>query len=107
VPTGTVLAGVGRRRVDGDVDELGALERLTDVEREHEPFAIPLQQLFEARLVDRHLPRLEPGDLLRDDVADDDVVAQLGEAGAGDQANVARAEDRDPGACHGRRTLPA
>jgi hypothetical protein len=47
--------------------------------------------------VDRHLAVLQRVDLLRDDIADDDVMAELGEARTGDEADVSGAEDRDPG----------
>ena len=46
-------------------------------------------------------PRAQRLDPLRDDVADDDVVAELGEARARDEPDVAGAEDRDPR--HARR----
>ena len=46
--------------------------------------------------MERHLAGAERLDLLGDDVADHDLVAELGEAGAGDEADVAGAEDPDP-----------
>ena len=49
-------------------------------------------------LVERHLAARERLDLLRDDVADDDLVAELGEAGPRDEADPAGAEDAYP--CH-------
>ena len=58
----------------------------------------------EAVLDDRDLARGEPGDLVGVDVGADDLVAEVGEAGAGGQPDVARADDGDPR--HGRRTLP-
>ena len=51
--------------------------------------------LLESRLEDRDLAGLEPLDLGRIDVDADHVVADFGEAGAGDQADVAGAEYRD------------
>ena len=56
----------------------------------------------EALLVDRHAAGPERLDLLGDDVADHDVVAEVGEAGAGDESDPARAEDPDarPGLRH-------
>ncbi len=45
--------------------------------------------------MDRNLASAKRVDLLRDDVADDDVVPELGEAGARDEPDVAGAEDRD------------
>jgi hypothetical protein len=47
---------------------------------------------FQARLEDRNLAGLQPGDLGRVDIDADDVVADFGETGTGDQANIARAE---------------
>jgi hypothetical protein len=87
-----------RRRVDADVDEVGVLDRLADVEREREPLGVPRDQLLEAGLVDRDLAAAQPLDLLRHHIAHDDLVAELGEACARDEADVAGAEDPDP--CH-------
>src|SRR5205807_4243300 len=95
------VAGVGGRRVHRDVDELRAVDRLPDVEREGQALAVPRQELVETGLEDRDLARPERFDLLRDDVAHDDLVAELGEACARDEADVTGAEDRDSGACHG------
>ncbi len=97
------VAGVGRRRADGDVEEVGALNGLGDVEGERQPLGVPLQELVEPGLEDRHLAGAEPLDPGLDDVAHDDVVPQLGEAGAGDEADVAGAEDCD--SAHGRVIL--
>ena len=60
---------------------------------------VPLEHEVEARLVDRHLARLQALDPLREDVANHDLVAELGEAGAGHEADVAGAEHCD--LCHG------
>ena len=59
------------------------------------------------------LPRVQALDPLGDDVADDHVVAAVGEAGAGDEADPAGAEDAERGfsrsaklyLCIGRRPL--
>ena len=91
------VAGVGRRRAHRDEGELGAVQRLVDVEREREPLSVPGQEVLEARLVDRHPAGTQLLDPLRKDVAHHDVVAQVGETGTGDEADVAGAEDRDPG----------
>ena len=45
--------------------------------------------------MDGNLARVEGRDALRDDVADDDLVAQLGEGGRSDQADPARADDAE------------
>jgi len=55
-----------------------------------------VQQLLDARLVERHFPGLKRRDLLWDHVTDDDRMAELGEASAGDEAGVARPEDCHP-----------
>ena len=52
-------------------------------------------ELLQARLPDRDPALLEALDLRRVDVDAADVVAQLGEAGGGDQADVAGADDAD------------
>ena len=64
------VAGDRRRRADRDVDELRALDRLRDVGRERQPLAVPLEELVEARLVDRHLAAAERVDLPGKDVPD-------------------------------------
>ena len=89
------VARVRRRRADRDVDEVGAVDRLADVTREAEPLGVPRDQLREAGLVDRHLAAPEGRDPLGQDVADDDRVPELGEAGTGDEADVAGTEDCD------------
>ncbi len=60
-----------------------------------QPLAVAREELVEPRLVDRDLAGAQRVDLRRDDVADDDVVAELGEARAGDETDVAGAEDGD------------
>ena len=76
-----------------------------DVEREREPLAVALEQLRDVALVERHLAAPERLDLLGHDVADDDLVPELGEAGPGDEADPAGAEDAY--LSHRRRTLLA
>ena len=52
-------------------------------------------ELLEAGLVDRDLAALEARDLVGVDVDAPDLVAELGEAGGGDEADVAGADDPD------------
>ena len=66
-----------------------------DVERVAQTLRVAEEQFLESRLVDRDLASAQRLDLLQDDVADGDVVPQLGEAGARDQADVTGAEDRN------------
>ena len=89
------VAGVRRRSVDADEEELGAVRHLGRVEREGEPVAVSLQQLGDVLLVERHLARAQRIDLLGHDVADHDLVTEVGQAGARDQADPPGAEDSD------------
>ncbi len=89
------IAGVGGRRTDGDVDDVGALDRLRHVRGERQSLAVTLEELLESGLVDGDDACLQRVDLRLDDVTDDDVVSELREACAGDEADVPRAEDRD------------
>ena len=70
--------------------QLGEVGR---VEREAEPVAVALEQLGHVGLVERHLAGAERRDLLGHDVANDDVVAEVGEADPRDEADPAGAED--------------
>ena len=97
------VAGVRRRRPDRDVEELRAVDRLLHVERERDPVAAAREDVVEPGLVDRHLARPQPLDALGHDVAHDDVVAEIREARAGDEADVAGPEDCDPR--HGPRVI--
>ena len=54
-----------------------------------------LTALGQAGLVDRDLAALEAGDLVGVDVDAPDLAAELGEAGRGDQADVAGADHGD------------
>jgi hypothetical protein len=89
------VARVGRRRADGDEQQPGVLERVREVGGEVQPPAVALHQLGQAGLPDRDAALLEALDLRLVDVDAPDVVAELGEAGGGDQADVARADDPD------------
>jgi hypothetical protein len=91
------VARVGRRRVDADEQEVAA-DDVVDVEREGEAIAVPLEQLRDVGLVERNLAGAQPLDLLRHDVANHDVVAEVREARARDETDPAGAED--PHACH-------
>ena len=88
------VAGVRRRRVDADEQEL-AVGDVCHVEGVRQPPVMTLEQLGHVVLVERNVTALERLDLLRDDVADDDVVAELCEAHARHEADPAGAEDAD------------
>ena len=53
------------------------------------------RQLGEAGLVDRDLAAVQALDLVRVDVDAPDLAAELGEAGGGDEADVAGPDDAD------------
>ena len=61
--------------------------------------ALRCEQVLEAGLVDRDLAAGERVDLLLDDVAGDHRVAELGEAGGGDEADPADPDDADGSFC--------
>ena len=71
--------------------------RFLDVESERESFRVPAEQLLEAGLVHGHAAGAQLLDPLGKDVADDHLVPELREAGTGDEADIAGAEDGDPG----------
>ena len=54
-----------------------------------------LDHFGQARLVDRNFALVEEVDLLLDDVDASDLVAAVGETGAGDKADVTGADDCD------------
>ena len=56
---------------------------------------VALDQRVEAGLVDRHAARVQHRDLRGVDVEAQHVVADLGETGAGDEADVPGADHRD------------
>ena len=71
------------------------LDRLTDVGGERDALGVAGEQRFEAGLVDRDLSALQRFDAMREDVANDDLMAEIGEAGSCDESDVARAENGD------------
>jgi hypothetical protein len=99
------VARVRRRRVDAHEEKLAA-DQVVHIERERQPVGVALEQLRHVLFVERDAAVLKRLDLVRHDVADHDLVPELGEAGAGDQADPARSEDPDLCApCHRRRNL--
>jgi len=56
---------------------------------------VAIDDLVQARLVDRDFPLLQRVDFLGIDVDADDIVAEISETCAGNQADVACADDRD------------
>ncbi len=86
-----------RRRANGDELHVGMVDRGRDVGGEHQPpgLAVALDQVLQAGLVDRHAAIVEQRDLFFIDVEAEHIVAELGQAGAGDQADITAADDGD------------
>ena len=89
------VAGVGRRRPDRDEQQPRVLQRLGQIGGEVQPLRVARQQLLQARLVDRHLAAAQALDLLGVDVHALHLAAELGEAGGGDQPDIAGADHSD------------
>jgi len=85
-----------RRRADRDELEQAMLDAALDIGRKLQAAGlhVALDVVVEPRLVDRHFAVVQALDLVLVDVHAHDVVARLRHAGAGDQADVARAENR-------------
>ena len=61
-------------------DDAGRFEHVRDVEREPKPLAVPLQELREPRLVEATRP-CSSSETRSGDIPNDDLAAELGEAG--------------------------
>jgi len=85
------------RGADGDEHRLGAIHRGGQIGGEAEPprLHVLLHQLLQPRLVDRHLARLQPGDLARVLVDADHVMAEIRKTDAGHQSDIAGANHRN------------
>ena len=86
-----------RRRADRDEDRVGLGHRRLQVGGEAQPPGLHVggDQIVEARLVDRHLAALERRDLAGVLVDAGDVMAEIGKAGPGNEADIAGADHRD------------
>ena len=84
-----------RRGGHGDEDDVGVLDAFAGAGGETEAPGgdVALDHFFEARLVDGDAAGLEHLHLVGVVIDADDVVADLGKAGAGDEADVAGAND--------------
>jgi hypothetical protein len=87
----------GARRAHGHEDRVAMLGGLGVRGGEAEPagLGVALDQLVEARLVDRDLTVAQAGDLALVHVGADHVVAVIGEARSGDQSHVPSSDDAD------------
>jgi hypothetical protein len=91
------LAVVALGGADGDEDDGAFAAGAFDVggEAEAAGFVVALHDGFEAGFEEGDLALFEAGDLGGVDVGAEDVVADVGEAGADDEADVAAADDGD------------
>lgn len=87
-----VLVG---RRADRDEDDFGMRDGAVIVGGEQNPSSrrIAGNQLVQTRLMDGNLARVEHVDFPGVDVKAQDRVADIGKTGAGNQANVASADN--------------
>src|SRR5205085_6149197 len=85
------------RRAHGDEDDVAVADGVRGVGGELQPAGrvVGLDHRLQARLVDRNDAVVEAFDLRRVDVDAHDVMADLRQAGAGDEADIAGAEDGD------------
>jgi hypothetical protein len=67
----------------------------SSVEKLIRPLKIALEQLLEARFVDRHRPATQLLDLVSVLIGAGDVPAELGKTGSGDKADIARPDHAD------------
>ena len=93
----SALPSSSGRRADRDELQRAVRDRCVDVGGEAQAPGrdVARDHRLEPRLVDRHAAVVEDRDLARVDVEAQHVVADLGEAGAGDETDVAGADHRD------------
>ena len=89
------VAGVQRRRADRDEQRPRVLERVGQLRREMQAAPVLDDEIVQPGLPDGDDAALEVLDLALVDVDAPDLVAQLGEAGRGDQADVAGSDHAD------------
>ena len=91
-----MAVAAARRRADGDEDGLGGLGRLGQVGGEGQPALATFLATSSARPGSKIgiSPALQRGDLVGVLVDAGDVVAEIGKAGAGDQADIAGTDHR-------------
>jgi hypothetical protein len=98
------IAATGRR-ADRDEHRLGTANRGSKIGGEGEPAGSDVfrHHLVQARLIDRHVAFVQGGQLVGIDLDHCDFGAELGEAGAGDQADIAAADHRNTHVCDSLR----
>ena len=83
-----------RRRADRDEHRVGGLNRAGQIAGEFEAAGAGIggDQIVEARLIDRNFAPIERGDLARVLVDAGHLVAEIGKAGPGNEADIAGAD---------------
>ena len=90
------LTALGRRRAHGDKDHLAVAQRLGQVAGKAQPAAaMTLQQIRQKLLIDRDFSALQSRHPIGVIINARDLMAQFGETGCRNQANIARANDRN------------
>ncbi|MNN14870.1 hypothetical protein D3C81_1279520 [compost metagenome] len=86
-----------RGRAHGNELHVGVLHAGRHVGRKRQAAgsAITLDQLLEARLIDRHAASIEHGDLAFVHIETEHRIAEFRQAGAGDQADIAATDNCD------------
>src|SRR6185369_4743476 len=86
-----------RGRSNGNENRLRAFHAFDQVGGEGQPlaFGVRLDERLETRLPDRHLAGIQSVDLARILVDTADLVTEVGEARAGDQSDITRADHCD------------
>ena len=86
-----------RRRGHGNENHVGFLDAFGGAVGEREPSGgdVFFHEFFESRLINRDAAGLEQFDLGRVVVHAHDLMADLGEAGAGDQANITGTDESE------------
>lgn len=86
-----MAVATARGRVDRDEDGIGCRDRPGKLGGEGEPPGADIvgDEIVEAGLVDRDLATLQGGDLAGVGVDAGHLMAEIGEAGSGDQADIA------------------
>ena len=86
-----------RRRTDRNEYRIGLGHRAAEFRREFQPAGtrVDRDQIVEARLIDRHLAARQRRDLSLILVDANDLVAEIGETGAGNKADISGADHRD------------
>jgi hypothetical protein len=84
-----------RRCADGDHLEHTVPDGFFEVGRELDVTLVAgmLDLFFKTRFINRDFAVIQPIDLISIDIHTDDMIADLGQTGPGDQADIARAKD--------------